>query len=139
MPMVLWAVVMLSLIYGPSPAARCRRRPSGCLIQECSMDTQGVYTFIRWMIRGVHNLVQGNLLHSNERTCIHIGWAKQLVEDGGTLRFRKCEAPCQCHGKIFLAGDVGGLIRHYVVAFPFLRGNACTSFDMLGGLTGAIY
>ncbi|KAL2640866.1 hypothetical protein AAZX31_06G283900 [Glycine max] len=79
-----WAVVDVSLDnLRPSPSARCRRRPSGCLIQEMPNG----YSKVTWVEhvevddRGVHNLYK-QLVSSG-----HAFGAKRLV---ATLD-RQCE------------------------------------------------
>uniref|UniRef100_A0A6N2MB30 Homeobox domain-containing protein n=1 Tax=Salix viminalis TaxID=40686 RepID=A0A6N2MB30_SALVM len=95
-----WAVVDVSLDnLRPSPAARCRRRPSGCLIQEMLNG----YSKVTWVEhvevddRGVHNLY------------------KQLVSSGhafGAKRWlatldRQCERHASAMATNIPAGDVG--------------------------------
>ncbi|XP_021907367.1 homeobox-leucine zipper protein HDG2-like [Carica papaya] len=80
----MWAVVDVSLdSLRPAPTARCRRRPSGCLIQEMPNG----YSKVIWVEhvevddRGVHNLYK-NLVNSG-----HAFGAKRWV---ATLE-RQCE------------------------------------------------
>ncbi|XP_062150819.1 homeobox-leucine zipper protein HDG2 isoform X2 [Alnus glutinosa] len=95
-----WAVVDVSLDnLRPSPAVRCRRRPSGCLIQEMPNG----YSKVTWVEhvevddRGVHNLY------------------KQLVSSGhgfGAKRWvatldRQCERLASAMATNIPAGDVG--------------------------------
>uniref|UniRef100_A0AAU8L1D1 HDG2 n=1 Tax=Betula platyphylla TaxID=78630 RepID=A0AAU8L1D1_BETPL len=95
-----WAVVDVSLDnLRPSPAVRCRRRPSGCLIQEMPNG----YSKVTWVEhvevddRGVHNLY------------------KQLVSSGhgfGAKRWvatldRQCERLASAMATNIPTGDVG--------------------------------
>ncbi|KAK2649981.1 hypothetical protein Ddye_017470 [Dipteronia dyeriana] len=95
-----WAVVDVSLDnLRPSPAVRCRRRPSGCLIQEMPNG----YSKVTWVEnvevddRGVHNLY------------------KQLVSSGnafGAKRWvatldRQCERLASVMATNIPTGDVG--------------------------------
>ncbi|KAK9008499.1 hypothetical protein V6N11_075390 [Hibiscus sabdariffa] len=95
-----WAVVDVSLDnIRPSPTVRCRRRPSGCLIQEMPNG----YSKVTWVEhvevddRGVHNLY------------------KQIVSSGlafGARRWvatldRQCERLASLLASNIPAGDVG--------------------------------
>ncbi|XP_030929411.1 homeobox-leucine zipper protein HDG2 [Quercus lobata] len=95
-----WAVVDVSLDnLRPSPAVRCRRRPSGCLIQEMPNG----YSKVTWVEhievddRGVHNLY------------------KQLVSSGnafGAKRWvatldRQCERLASAMATNIPTGDIG--------------------------------
>lgn len=59
-----WAVVDVSLDnLRPGPAVRCRRRPSGCLIQEMPNGYSKVYVFHNLFIFNfIQNMVLINLL-----------------------------------------------------------------------------
>ncbi|KAG2712240.1 hypothetical protein I3843_04G107100 [Carya illinoinensis] len=95
-----WAVVDVSLDdLRPSPAVRCRRRPSGCLIQEMPNG----YSKVTWVEhvevddRGVHNLYK-QLVSSG-----HAFGAKRWV---ATLD-RQCERLASAMASNIPAGDVG--------------------------------
>ncbi|KAJ9176918.1 hypothetical protein P3X46_012181 [Hevea brasiliensis] len=95
-----WAVVDVSLDnLRPSPAARCRRRPSGCLIQEMPNG----YSKVTWVEhievddRGVHNLYK-QLVSSG-----HAFGAKRWV---ATLD-RQCERLASAMATNIPTGDVG--------------------------------
>ncbi|KAJ6956274.1 homeobox-leucine zipper protein HDG2-like isoform X2 [Populus alba x Populus x berolinensis] len=93
-----WAVVDVSLdSIRPGPAARCRRRPSGCLIQEMPNG----YSKVTWVEhvevddRGVHNLYK-HLVSSG-----HAFGAKRWV---ATLN-RQCERLASAMATNIPAGD----------------------------------
>ncbi|KAM6549059.1 hypothetical protein CsatB_020735 [Cannabis sativa] len=95
-----WAVVDVSLDnLRPSPAVRCRRRPSGCLIQEMPNG----YSKVTWVEhvevddRGVHNLYK-QLVNSG-----HGFGAKRWV---ATLD-RQCERLASAMATNIPTGDVG--------------------------------
>ncbi|KAG2717062.1 hypothetical protein I3843_03G156400 [Carya illinoinensis] len=95
-----WAVVDVSLdTLRPSPAVRCRRRPSGCLIQEMPNG----YSKVTWVEhvevddRGVHNLYH-QLVSSG-----HAFGAKRWV---ATLD-RQCERLASAMASNIPSGDVG--------------------------------
>ncbi|KHN41209.1 Homeobox-leucine zipper protein HDG2 [Glycine soja] len=95
-----WAVVDVSLDnLRPSPSARCRRRPSGCLIQEMPNG----YSKVTWVEhvevddRGVHNLYK-QLVSSG-----HAFGAKRLV---ATLD-RQCERLASAMATNIPTVDVG--------------------------------
>ncbi|XP_062106128.1 homeobox-leucine zipper protein HDG2 isoform X2 [Humulus lupulus] len=95
-----WAVVDVSLDHlRPSPAVRCRRRPSGCLIQEMPNG----YSKVTWVEhvevddRGVHNLYK-QLVNSG-----HGFGAKRWV---ATLD-RQCERLASAMATNIPTGDVG--------------------------------
>ncbi|KDP25842.1 hypothetical protein JCGZ_22872 [Jatropha curcas] len=95
-----WAVVDVSLDnLRPSPAARCRRRPSGCLIQEMPNG----YSKVTWVEhvevddRGVHSLYK-QLVSSG-----HAFGAKRWV---ATLD-RQCERLASAMATNIPTGDVG--------------------------------
>ncbi|PON68743.1 Octamer-binding transcription factor [Parasponia andersonii] len=95
-----WAVVDVSLDnLRPSPAVRCRRRPSGCLIQEMPNG----YSKVTWVEhvevddRGVHNLYK-QLVNSG-----HAFGAKRWV---ATLD-RQCERLASAMATNIPTGDVG--------------------------------
>ncbi|KAG6785247.1 hypothetical protein POTOM_010977 [Populus tomentosa] len=95
-----WAVVDVSLdSIRPGPAARCRRRPSGCLIQEMPNG----YSKVTWVEhvevddRGVHNLYK-HLVSSG-----HAFGAKRWV---ATLN-RQCERLASAMATNIPAGDAG--------------------------------
>ncbi|PON57028.1 Octamer-binding transcription factor [Parasponia andersonii] len=96
----IWAVVDVSLDnLRPSPAVRCRRRPSGCLIQEMPNG----YSKVTWVEhvevddRGVHNLYK-QLVNSG-----HAFGAKRWV---ATLD-RQCERLASAMATNISTGDVG--------------------------------
>uniref|UniRef100_A0A2P2K237 Homeobox-leucine zipper protein HDG2 isoform X3 n=2 Tax=Rhizophora mucronata TaxID=61149 RepID=A0A2P2K237_RHIMU len=95
-----WAVVDVSLdCLRPSPVARCRRRPSGCLIQEMPNG----YSKVTWVEhfevddRGVHNLYK-HLVSSG-----HAFGAKRWV----TTLDRQCERLASAMATNIPTGDVG--------------------------------
>uniref|UniRef100_A0A6M2EMJ7 Uncharacterized protein n=1 Tax=Populus davidiana TaxID=266767 RepID=A0A6M2EMJ7_9ROSI len=95
-----WAVVDVSLdSIRPGPSARCRRRPSGCLIQEMPNG----YSKVTWVEhvevddRGVHNLYK-HLVSSG-----HAFGAKRWV---ATLN-RQCERLASAMATNIPAGDAG--------------------------------
>ncbi|XP_057985219.1 homeobox-leucine zipper protein HDG2 isoform X2 [Hevea brasiliensis] len=95
-----WAVVDVSLDnLRPSPAASCRRRPSGCLIQEMPNG----YSKVTWVEhvevddRGVHNLYK-QLVSSG-----HAFGAKRWV---ATLD-RQCERLASAMATNIPSGDIG--------------------------------
>ncbi|XP_039160328.1 homeobox-leucine zipper protein HDG2 isoform X2 [Eucalyptus grandis] len=95
-----WAVVDVSLdTLRPNPAVRCRRKPSGCLIQEMPNG----YSKVTWLEhvevddRGVHNLYK-QLVGSG-----HAFGAKRWV---ATLD-RQCERLASAMATHIPSGDVG--------------------------------
>ncbi|KAH1248082.1 Homeobox-leucine zipper protein HDG2 [Glycine max] len=99
-----WVVVDVSLDnLRPSPSARCRRRPSGCLIQEMPNG----YSKVTWVEhvevddRGVHNLYK-QLVSSG-----HAFGAKRLV---ATLD-RQCERLASAMATNIPTVDVGGIYK----------------------------
>ncbi|XP_021292767.1 homeobox-leucine zipper protein HDG2-like isoform X3 [Herrania umbratica] len=95
-----WAVVDVSLDnLRPSPTVRCRRRPSGCLIQEMPNG----YSKVTWVEhvevddRGVHNLYK-QLVSSG-----HAFGAKRWI---ATLD-RQCERLASVMATNITTGDVG--------------------------------
>ncbi|OMO75503.1 hypothetical protein CCACVL1_16147 [Corchorus capsularis] len=95
-----WAVVDVSLDnLRPSPTVRCRRRPSGCLIQEMPNG----YSKVTWIEhvevdeRGVHNLYK-QLVNSG-----HAFGAKRWI---ATLD-RQCERLASVMATNIPTGDVG--------------------------------
>ncbi|XP_030544276.1 homeobox-leucine zipper protein HDG2-like isoform X3 [Rhodamnia argentea] len=95
-----WAVVDVSLdTLRPNPAVRCRRKPSGCLIQEMPNG----YSRVTWLEhvevdhRGVHNLYR-QLVGSG-----HAFGAKRWV---ATLD-RQCERLASAMATHISSGDVG--------------------------------
>lgn len=95
-----WAVVDASLDnLRPSPAVRCRRRPSGCLIQEMPNG----YSKVTWVEhvevddRGVHNLYK-QLVNSG-----HAFGAKRWVANLD----RQCERLASAMATNIPTGDVG--------------------------------
>ncbi|KAE9593060.1 putative transcription factor & lipid binding HD-SAD family [Lupinus albus] len=95
-----WAVVDVSLDnLRPNPSARCRRRPSGCLIQEMPNG----YSRVTWVEhvevddRGVHNLYK-QLVSSG-----HAFGAKRWVATLG----RQCERLASAMATNIPTGEVG--------------------------------
>ncbi|KAL5972735.1 Homeobox-leucine zipper protein roc2 [Asimina triloba] len=95
-----WAVVDVSLdSFRPSPVLRCRRRPSGCLIQEMPNG----YSKVVWV---EHVEVDDRAVHSIYRPLVNSGLAFGAKRWVATLD-RQCERLASTMASNIPAADVG--------------------------------
>ncbi|KAK1303505.1 Homeobox-leucine zipper protein ROC2 [Acorus calamus] len=95
-----WAVVDVSLdSLRPSPVLRCRRRPSGCLIQEMPNG----YSKVTWV---EHVEVDDRAVHNIYRLLVNSGLAFGAKRWVATLD-RQCERLASVMASNIPAGDIG--------------------------------
>nr|XP_018685149.1 PREDICTED: homeobox-leucine zipper protein ROC2-like isoform X1 [Musa acuminata subsp. malaccensis] len=95
-----WAVVDVSLdSLRPSPVLRCRRRPSGCLIQELPNG----YSKVTWV---EHVEVDDRSVHNLYKPLVNSGLAFGAKRWVGTLN-RQCERLASVMASNIPSGDIG--------------------------------